>query len=225
MMRSRQRFLNNGYYQVLADGIIAAINQTHLNLEQTLLDIGCGEGYYLNQLSDAAVNSEINLQLVGLDISKAGVRLAAKRKLSAQLIVDSAYKIPLFENSVDTALSVFSPLCPNETARVLKTDGILIMVGPGEEHLTGLTAHIYEQHEPHEGNFKTTDEHPNFSLQQQIEIKSVVTVNGPDIFDLLTMTPYYWHCTAEQQQQLAALDQLITPIHFYLRVYKNNTSE
>ena len=220
MMRSRQRFLNNGYYQVLADGIIAAIHQTHLNLEQTLLDIGCGEGYYLNQLSDAAVNSEINFQLVGLDISKAGVRLAAKRKLSAQLIVDSAYKIPLFENSVDTALSVFSPLCPNETARVLKTDGILIMVGPGEEHLTGLTAHIYEQHEPHEGNFRTIDEHPNFSLQQQIEIKSVVTVNGPDIFDLLTMTPYYWHCTAEQQQQLSALDQLITPIHFYLRIYQ-----
>ena len=220
MMRSRQRFLNNGYYQVLADGIISAINQTHLNLEQTLLDIGCGEGYYLNQLSDAAVNSEINLQLVGLDISKAGVRLAAKRKLSAQLIVDSAYKIPLFENSVDTALSVFSPLCPNETARVLKTDGILIMVGPGEEHLTGLTAHIYEQHEPHEGNFRIIDEHPNFSLQQQIEIKSVVTVNGADIFDLLTMTPYYWHCTAVQQQQLSAFDQLITPIHFYLRIYQ-----
>ena len=79
--------------------------------------------------------------------------------------------------------------------------------------------------EPHEGNFKATDEHSSFTLLEQIEIKSVVTVKGADIFDLLTMTPYYWHSTAEQQQQLASLDQLITPIHFYLRVYKNNTSE
>jgi 23S rRNA (guanine745-N1)-methyltransferase len=225
MMRSRQRFLNGGYYQTLADGIISGLKQTPLGFNQTLLDIGCGEGYYLNQLHDAAINDFANLQLLGLDISKAGVRLAAKRKLGAQLVVDSAYKIPLFANSVDAVLSIFSPICPNETARVLKVDGILIMVGPGEEHLTGLTSHIYEQHEPHEGNFKITDEHSNFTLLEQIEIKSVVTVKGSDIFDLLTMTPYYWHSTAEQQQLLAALDQLITPIHFYLRVYKNNTSE
>lgn len=74
-----------------------------------MLDIGCGEGYYLNQLHDAAINDSANLQLLGLDISKAGVRLAAKRKLGAQLVVDSAYKIPLFADSVDAVLSIFSP--------------------------------------------------------------------------------------------------------------------
>ena len=219
-MRSRQRFLNGGYYQALANGIISALIKTPLGLQQTLLDIGCGEGYYLQQLRHAAMTSNTHLQLLGLDISKIGIRLAAKRTLSAQLLVDSAYQIPLFENSIDTALSVFSPICPNETARVLTSGGILIMVGPGEEHLTGLTSYIYDQHQPHEGNFKAMDEHSSLSLQNQTQIKSIITVKGADIFDLLTMTPYYWHSTADQQKALSSLDQLITPIHFYLRVYQ-----
>ena len=219
-MRSRQRFLNGGYYQALVDGIVSALIKTPLGLHQTLLDIGCGEGYYLQQLRNTAMSDNADLQLLGLDISKIGVRLAAKRALSAQLLVDSAYKLPMFDNSLDTALSVFSPICPNETARVLTTDGILIMAGPGEEHLTGLTSHIYDKHQPHEGNFKAMDEHPSFNLQNQIQIKSMITVNGADIFDLLTMTPYYWHSSADQQKKLWSLDQLITPIHFYLRVYQ-----
>ena len=220
MMRSRQRFLNGGYYQTLADGIISALIKTPLGFQQTLLDIGCGEGYYLQQLRNAAMSGDANLQLLGLDISKIGVRLAAKRSLNAQLLVDSAYKIPLFENSIDTALSVFSPICPNETARVLSNGGILIMVGPGEDHLTGLTAHIYDQHQPHSGNFKILDEHADFTLVDKVEIKAEINVEGEEILDLLTMTPYYWHTSVKQQALLATLDKLSTPIHFYLRTYE-----
>ncbi|MBT3672368.1 MAG: methyltransferase domain-containing protein [Porticoccaceae bacterium] len=220
MIKSRQRFLNGGYYQPLADAITTAVNNCPLGFGQNLLDIGCGEGYYLEQLRNAAKSSNASLKLLGLDISKAAVRLAAKRKLDAQLVVDSAYKIPLFDNSIDTALSVFSPICPEETARILSTDGFLLMVGPGEEHLTGLTAHIYEQHQPHSGNFKVLDEHPVFDLKEQIDVKTGITVKGPDILDLLTMTPYYWHTSAEQQEKLAALPLLTTPIHFSLRIYQ-----
>ena len=223
MVKSRQRFLNGGYYQPLADALITAVNNCPLGFEQRLLDIGCGEGYYLQQLANAAKSSNTNLKLVGLDISKAGVRLAANRKLGAQLVVDSAYKIPLFDNSIDTALSVFSPICPDETARVLSADGLLMMVGPGEEHLTGLTAQIYEQHQPHGGNFNVLDEHPAFDLKEQIDVKTSITVKGPDILDLLTMTPYYWHTSAEQQEQVAALTLLTTPVHFSLRIYQRTS--
>lgn len=219
MIRSRQRFLNAGYYQDLAKAIIAHLGEQDGEqlVDKRLLDIGCGEGYYLSEIRK--VHSE--LQLVGIDISKTAVRLAAKRKLDAQLAVDSAFNISLFDNSIDTAISVFSPINTPETSRVLKPGGTLIMVGPGEQHLSGLTAHIYDKTQPHKGNYASLDDSPEFTLKEQIEVSETICVKGTAIADLLRMTPYYWHCTPEQQAQLGTLEQLETPIHFTIRLYQN----
>ena len=96
------------------------------------------------------------------------------------------------------------------------------MVGPGEEHLTGLTRHVYQKHQPHEGNFKHINEHPTFELQKEVEIKANITVDGAHTLDLLTMTPYYWHTSSEQQRVISDLKQLETQIHFDIRVYQNS---
>ena len=96
------------------------------------------------------------------------------------------------------------------------------MVGPGEEHLTGLTQHVYQKHQPHEGNFRNINEHPAFELQEEVEIKANITVDGTHTLDLLTMTPYYWHTSPEQQKAISDLKQLETQIHFYIRAYQNN---
>jgi len=241
MIRSRQRFLNAGYYQPLADAIIAAVAKAANGTEQSVLDLGCGEGYYLQQLRIASQNvasqklaskttasdtksSNQTLKLLGIDISKFAVRLAAKRKIDARLAVDSVYNIPLFENRIDTAVSVFSPISIEETARVLKPQGKLIMVGPGAEHLSGLTALIYEQSLPHGGNTEGLEKAAQFSLLEQIEIKQTIVVSGSDIIDLLKMTPYYWHSRPEQQEMLTQLDKLETLIHFNINIYQNQNS-
>lgn len=251
MIRSRQRFLNAGYYQPLADAIIAAVAKAANGTEQSVLDLGCGEGYYLQQLRIAsqkvasqkvasqklaskttaskdtasdAKSSNQTLKLLGMDISKFAVRLAAKRKIDARLAVDSVYNIPLFENRIDTAVSVFSPISVEETARVLKPQGKLIMVGPGAEHLSGLTALIYEQSLPHGGNTVSLEKAAQFSLLEQIEIKQTIVVTGSDIIDLLKMTPYYWHSRPEQQEMLTQLDKLETLIHFNINIYQNQNT-
>jgi len=219
MVRSRQRFLNAGYYQDLAEALTAAIKQNGQN--HRLLDIGCGEGYYLTEIQRAWPE----LQLVGLDISKTAVRLAAKRKLDAQLAVDSGFNMALFDNSVDTAISVFSPISASETSRVLKPEGQLIMVGPGEQHLSGLTAHIYDKSTAHGGNYQVLDNSPEFSLLEETVIEKDIQVEGSAISDLLHMTPYYWHAKPQQQKYLAELDQLETKIQFTLRVYSKRADK
>ena len=224
MIRSRQRFLNAGYYEPLSDAIVAAVAKAASGPEQTVLDLGCGEGYYMQQLRMASATASTKLKLLGMDISKFAVRLAAKRKMDARLAVDSVYNIPLFENRVDTAISVFSPISIEETARVLKPGGQLIMVGPGAEHLAGLTALIYEQSLPHGGNTAGLEKASQFNLLEQIEIKQTIDVTGSDILDLLKMTPYYWHSRPEQQEMLAKLDKLETLIHFKINVYQNQSS-
>lgn len=222
MMKSRQRFLNAGYYQCLAESVAELIKQESICAVKTLLDIGCGEGYYLQYLSQ--IKTIENLNLIGIDISKSGVKLAAKRHIDAQLIVDSAYNLPLFNTSIDVVLSIFSPLCPKETARVLKPGGVLIMVGPGEQHLSGLTTHIYDQHQPHQGNFKLIDEQGLFALKKSTNLQQNISVKKTDIENLLTMTPYYWHTSPEQKKLLSSLPVLITPIEFHLRVYEKISS-
>ena len=231
MIRSRQRFLNAGYYQPLSDAIVSAVAKATSGPEQAVLDLGCGEGYYMQQLRTAfeetasgIKTSSQTLKLLGMDISKLAVRLAAKRKMDARLAVDSVYNIPLFENRVDTAISVFSPISVDETARVLKPGGKLIMVGPGAEHLSGLTSLIYEQSLPHEGNTAGLEKAVQFSLLEQIEIKQTIVVTGGDILDLLKMTPYYWHSRPEQQEMLAELDKLETLIHFNINIYQNQST-
>ncbi|ETN91534.1 23S rRNA (guanine(745)-N(1))-methyltransferase [Gammaproteobacteria bacterium MOLA455] len=224
MIRSRQRFLNAGYYEPLSDAIVAAVAKAASEPEQTVLDLGCGEGYYMQQLRIASATASTKLKLLGMDISKFAVRLAAKRKMDARLAVDSVYNIPLFENRIDTAISVFSPISAEETARVLKPGGQLIMVGPGAEHLSGLTALIYEQSLPHGGNTAGLEKATQFNLLEQIEIKQTIVVTGSYILDLLKMTPYYWHSRPEQQEMLAKLDKLETLIHFKINIYQNQSS-
>jgi 23S rRNA (guanine745-N1)-methyltransferase len=248
MIRSRQRFLNAGYYQPLSDAIVTAVAKAASGPEQTVLDLGCGEGYYMHQLrialdsralgsrasesrasesrapeSKAPNQNTTKLNLLGMDISKFAVRLAAKRKMDARLAVDSVYTIPLFENRIDTAISVFSPISVEETARVLKPNGQLIMVGPGAEHLSGLTSLIYERSLPHGGNTASLEKASQFNLLEQIEIKQSIVVSGSDILDLLKMTPYYWHSRPEQQEMLATLDKLETVIHFNINIYQNQS--
>ena len=218
MMKSRQRFLRAGYYESLSQALAKIILEHSENTLLNLLDIGCGEGYYLQQLSD--LQRQSNLQLAGVDIAKTAVRLAAKRNLAAQLAVASAYDIPFFANSFDAALSVFSPLCPMETARVLKPKGTLIMVGPGANHLNGLTEKIYTEHQPHRGNFRTVDDNKDFTLLNCLNIDEEICVTGTHVQDLLAMTPYYWHTPPEQQIALAELDQLSTTVDFDIRIYR-----
>ena len=219
MIRSRQRFLNTGHYKFLAEGLIKQLS--HMSSEQRLLDIGCGEGYYLEQI----YRSNQSLQLVGLDISKAAVRLAAKRKLSAQLAVDSAFNMALFDHSVDSAISVFSPISPEEAARVIKPGGTLIMVGPGEQHLSGLTAQIYDKTMARTGNFEALDSSQQFTQLDQIELLEELHIQGSAIADLLHMTPYYWHAKPQQQERLKNLNRLETPAHFIIRRYQNTQTQ
>jgi 23S rRNA (guanine745-N1)-methyltransferase len=217
MIRSRQAFLNKGYYKILCDAIVQKLSSLPQSFELNILDVGCGEGYYMQGIVDASANA--NLSLWGIDISKSAVKLAGKRKMGATLCVASAYDLPFFDESFSSIVSVFSPVSASEIERLLKSDGNIIMVGPAEEHLKGLTAHIYDEVLEHKGNYSVIDESESFVLKEQIEIKEEIVVKQEDILDLLRMTPYYWQITVEKKEKILALSELRTTVHFYVRVY------
>lgn len=220
MILSRQRFLEKGYYQILAQALVHSVSAQASGLTglQRILDLGCGEGYYLQALRQAESDSE-RFKLAGIDISKRAVHELAKRKLGVQVAVASSNNLPFFDQSFDLLLSIFAPLNVQETHRVLAPGGQLLMVGPAEAHLEGLMREIYTEVFQHKGNFVGLDASPEFQLLETLEIQESISVAGEDILDLLTMTPYYWHTPPERKAQLEQLSQLETPIHFYLKRY------
>lgn len=219
MVKARQYFLNAGYYAPMAEAVAQQV-QSLLNSQspQALLDMGCGEGYYLSQLKTAGVH------LSGVDIAKSAVHQAAKRKLGVQLAVASVFQLPFVAEQFDIALSIFSPLDPAETFRVLKPGGHLIMVGPGPEHLQGLMAHIYEEIQSHQGNpvLDTFVAEGHFTPVATHELKLNLSVQNEAIFPLLAMTPYYWKCDIATQQRFQSMEELKTPAHFTLNCYRKS---
>ena len=221
MMRSRQQFLNKGYYSTLAESIFRELS-IHASVScNTILDIGCGEGYYLAAIQERfRKQGSTPINLAGIDIAKIGVRLAAQRKIELQVAVASAFDLPYFDGSIDFALSIFSPLCPEECARVLRPNGKLFFVGPGERHLHELAQHIYKQTKNHDGNFSDIENSSEFSCIKRLRLKDNKSIMAGDLMDLLTMTPYSWSATDDQKASLAKLTELTTTLDFDLRIYQ-----
>lgn len=239
MMACRHAFLNAGYYDFLADALGQTIHDHALNTSpspltlgktRTLLDIGCGEGFYGHKIK--VCNPQ--LELAGIDIAKGGVRLSAKRKTHTtsnntatlaqstyhKLAVASAYDLPFEANSMDYALSVFSPIDMNEIAKVLKSGSVFIAVGPAKNHLQGLAEEIYDTFKPHKNGFTDANQHSEFKPISHQVIEQTTTITGSDIYNLLTMTPYYWSTSEQKQQAIKALKTLSTPLAFEINTYQ-----
>ncbi|WP_110657218.1 putative RNA methyltransferase [Salinicola halimionae] len=83
MVAARQRFLNAGHYQPVAEAVARAVLARRPDTGTLhCLDAGCGEGYYLRQLAEAGAEAA-SLSLLGLDISKWAVLSAAKQDKGA----------------------------------------------------------------------------------------------------------------------------------------------
>lgn len=198
MLAARQRFLNAGYYQPLAEEIHQLINQLN-GSPCNILDIGCGEGFYLQALK-SLLQSKPNSHsptLSGLDISKEGVRKAAKRKTGAQLSVASAFKLPYFESSFDLVFSVFAPIDLDEVSRVLKPQGHLVAVGPHEQHLRELAEKIYDSAQDHSQSLENLKSHKRFDVIDEKRLTQTTPINNEHRLDLLKMTPYYWQAQSQ----------------------------
>jgi len=208
MVEARRSFLSNGYYNCL----LLALNKTIDEINpQTILDSGCGEGYYTNY-----INKE-NRRIFGIDISKTAVGYAAKSNSLVDYFVGSVFDIPIMNNSIDLVMSLFAPYSGAEFLRVLKPDGHLVMVIPGRDHLIELKNTIYEN--PYENDVKDY-KLDGFSYDNSTEIKEKIIVNNKaDIDNLFKMTPYYYRTKKEDYEKILQLETLEITLNFEILVY------
>ena len=217
MVSARRAFLDTGAYLPLAERVAERVIE-HTADGGTVLDAGCGEGYYTHIINENARNVNKTLHILGFDISREAVRRTAKRDRELSLAVASSYDIPLARESVDTVVNVFSPQAAEETARVLRRGGVFIMAIPAERHLFGLKSVLYDK--PYL-NAPEADELHGFELVSKERIAYEITLDTQEkIHALFMMTPYAYRSPREGRDRLLALSSLTTEVEFYLFTYK-----
>ena len=193
MLAHRQAFLDGQHYQPVSDEVNRLLGQ---HKPSTILDMGCGEGYYTDRLARSLPDADC----AGLDISKNAIIKACRRNRDIQWLVGSSARLPVPDSSIDAALSIFSPWSWHECLRVLKPGAHLLLVGPHADHLLALRQQLYE----------TVHDTPELikSLPSELQVVDDQVLRYPldlpttALADLIGMTPHGWRSRQERQQAL-----------------------
>ncbi|MBE6648346.1 MAG: methyltransferase domain-containing protein [Ruminococcaceae bacterium] len=216
MVCARTDFLNRGFYEPLAK----AVSKLALNCKEenpVVFECGCGECYYISEVKNGFENANKKPKLYGMDISREVLPYARKRLSEINLFVASAYKLPILDETVDVAMSIFAPADMNEMGRIVKKGGMVIKVIPLEEHLIELKQTLYSDVYLNRPVIEENVyfENKSFSkLEYEIELK-----NKGEIESLFKMTPYYYKTGADAQKKLLSLDNLKVKVSFGITCY------
>ena len=215
MVLARREFLSANFYKPLSEKI-ADIIFALIDNGANILDAGCGEGYYTENVRAKCKEKCANIAV--FDISKDAVREAAKRKCADEYAVAGSYHMPVADESIDLVLNTFSPLARDEVFRVLKPGGCFVMAIPASEHLFGLKAKIYDTPYKNEVRDKTLD---GFSLVLEDELKYPLKLNTQgDIRALFMMTPYAYRTNEIGRNRVLSLSELECDAHFLILTYR-----
>lgn len=206
MVEARTRFLDSGHYSPVYSALQQAVTTlVKENEHPTILDAGCGEGYYTGRLKEDFPEAT----LCGIDISKPAILACSRRRKDIQWLIASVNELPVPDNNVDVIISIFSRCDWQEFNRVLKPGGHVLVLAPGQEHLMALRQSIYEEVRPYPVDKLVQDLPADFSVVDKQPVCGTMALDSSqEILDLLAMTPHYWHVKPSQKEKLASLNSL-----------------
>jgi 23S rRNA (guanine745-N1)-methyltransferase len=218
MVNGRREFLRAGHYQAFADAIVTLANECQASTSEhlSIVDAGCGEGFYTEQIQQA-VNSD---QVYGFDISKPAITAAAKDK-QIDWCVASSNRPPYLDSSFDLVVSVFSRVEREAFLRILKPAGYVLYAGPGNNHLHGLRSIIYD-----EVNDYSSDKHhdyfaEDFTLVKELSLQVPIKLDShSSIMQLLSMTHHAHRIAPAGRERLAKTQSLKDMGDFKLYLYQ-----
>jgi 23S rRNA (guanine745-N1)-methyltransferase len=218
MINARKSFLDAGHYQPIASRLYQLLEPL-LEDCSLLIDAGCGEGYYLQQLTQAASDNNKSMPAIAAyDISKWALQAAARR-LPATWLVASNRHIPLANQSADVLLSLFGFPEYAEFKRVLTQTGKLVMVSAGPKHLIELREIIYEDISASNSQRIEEAAAAGFSLCDSAELNyQIPTLDQDAISQLLTMTPHLFRASADGKRRAAGLSELAVTVDVVFEV-------
>ena len=189
--QNRQEILESGFYQAILE-VVSDLLSNSKNAK-TILDIGCGEGFYSRKLQE----SHLDKTFYAFDISKDSVQIAAKSEpnWAVNWFVGDLARLPIKDASMDILLDIFSPANYGEFRRVLSKDGILIKVIPTKNHLKEIRQKVQDQLTNKDYSNQDIKNHfqNNFTILSSKTTSLTKPITAEQLQALLSMTPLLFH--------------------------------
>lgn len=219
MVVARREFLDSGEYQPVVKKLVELVAPL-VDSRSVIVDAGCGEGYYLQQLQ-AQLESASGAapSLLGFDISKWAVQ-AATRRLAATWMVASNRNIPLAPGSADCLLSLFGFPVFKTFLQVLRDGGTLLLVDAGPQHLIELREVIYPEVRQIESTMTQQACAAGFSAGQSFPLQfKTSALSQLQLRQLLGMTPHLFRASREGKDRAAQLDQFRVTVDVVFQLF------
>ena len=189
--QNRQQILEAGFYQAILEAVSDLLASSETST--TVLDIGCGEGFYSRKLQE----SHPDKTFYAFDISKDSVQIAAKSEpnWAVNWFVGDLARLPIKDASMDILLDIFSPANYGEFRRVLSKDGILIKVIPTKNHLKEIRQKVQDQLTNKDYSNQDIKNHfqDNFTILSSKTASLTKPITADQLQALLSMTPLLFH--------------------------------
>ena len=200
MVAARADFLAGGHYGFISAGLAQAASVG----PGLVVDVGAGTGAHLAAVLDARPHSHG----LAVDVSRYALRRAARcHPRAAAVRADAWSGLPLADRSVSLLLDVFAPRQGAEFARVLRPDGLLLVVTPEPDHLTELvTALDLLRVDPSKEDRLAAGLSRWFRQESSTVLRQRLWLQQAAIRAVVGMGPSAWHVPAEElSSRVAAL--------------------
>jgi 23S rRNA (guanine745-N1)-methyltransferase/23S rRNA (guanine748-N1)-methyltransferase len=215
MLQARRAFLERGFFEPISEAVNRCVVRHLKHLRSTkrlrgteaIVDVGCGEGYYLRRLAQTLQrDTEFNnLRLVGLDASKDAARLTASRLAGPTCaVVDVARGLHVRRGSAAVLLNIFAPRNAQAFAETLLPGGLCLIVLPRPEHMKELgdLVPLLDIPSSKQATVEQLFRRHLRAVGSQ-DLTYTVVLDADAIAAWVKMGPNAWHVTDEQLSRLA----------------------
>lgn len=202
---ARVDFLTAGHFDAVAEGLAGAAAEAWPGTG-LVLDAGAGPGHYLAAVLEALPDAHG----LAVDSSSAALKRAARAHPRAAAIGwDLREPLPLRDASAGLVLNVFAPRNAEEYARVLRSDGSLLVLTPAPDHLAEVIEPLgLIRVDADKAARLAAALEPHFAPVTQVAVRYRVTLPRQAVGTLVAMGPNAHHVFAlELERRLAGLPE------------------
>jgi len=232
MVKARVDFLAKNHYAKISSAAARVLREYTGGGFIAAADMGCGEGYHTCRIAEELENCI----MLGFDASKYAAECASKLSrsrgfmpkdgvgaphescTSAYFFPANLFRLPVKDHSLDGAVSMFAPIAGEETARILKPGGKLVVVSSGRDHLLEMRQLIYDEVRFSDPSVAVPD---GFSQVGCENLRSPFDLeSAEDIRSLFVMTPFYYKTTEKGRERLLSKESLEVTAEVNLTVFE-----